>query len=218
MWGCLSVRLSSWDSLALTGRIFIKFGIWVLVEKSVEKNSSFVQMWQELWVIYMDAYVTYLHDNMSLNFSSSENYSWKICRQTETTHFMVNNFLFENSAVYDIMWENTLDPERTQTTIWPMRFACWIPKATDAHTKYVTITAFSTAGIITRKPLSVMLHVQCQSVFIYWPLKQGVSKTTRLHHVHRSVELGGGDFKYWYSHLFVCITLERVLKHKSCGI
>jgi hypothetical protein len=28
-------------------------------------------------------------------------------------------------------------------TIWRMRIACWIPKATNTHSEYVLITAFS---------------------------------------------------------------------------
>jgi hypothetical protein len=30
----------------------------------------------------------------------------------------------------------------TQIIIWRMRITCWIPKATDTHTEYVTLVAF----------------------------------------------------------------------------
>ena len=40
---------------------------------------------------------------------------------------MRNNYFFENLAVYEIMWKNTVDSDRPQTTIWSMRNACWIP-------------------------------------------------------------------------------------------
>jgi len=44
----------------------------------------------------------------------------------------LNNFLFfENRAVYDIMWKNTIELGRPQTTIWRMRNACWIPRTTN---------------------------------------------------------------------------------------
>jgi len=33
-------------------------------------------------------------------------------------------------------------PDRPQMTIWRMRIACWIPKATNAHSAYVILTAF----------------------------------------------------------------------------
>ena len=32
------------------------------------------------------------------------------------------------------MWKNIVKPCRTQMTIWHMRIACWIPKATNTHT------------------------------------------------------------------------------------
>ena len=53
-------------------------------------------------------------------------------------------FFFENRAVYGIMWENTVEPERPQVTIWRMRIACWILKATDTHSEYY----FSTATVV----------------------------------------------------------------------
>jgi hypothetical protein len=33
---------------------------------------------------------------------------------------MFNNFLFENRAVYDIMWKYTVEPGRPHTTKWRM--------------------------------------------------------------------------------------------------
>ena len=54
------------------------------------------------------------------------------------THILYSiTIFFENLAVYEIMWENTVDRGRPQMTIWPMRFACWIPKATNTHTHLV---------------------------------------------------------------------------------
>ena len=43
----------------------------------------------------------------------------------------------ENIAVYEIMWENIVQPERPQMTTRRMRIACRIPKATDTHSEYV---------------------------------------------------------------------------------
>ena len=56
------------------------------------------------------------------------------------THFVFSNFffLFENRAVYEIMCKNIVEPDRPQMTIWRMGIACWITKATDAHSEYVT--------------------------------------------------------------------------------
>ena len=35
------------------------------------------------------------------------------------------------------MWKNIVQRGRTQMAIWRMRTACWIPKATDTHSKYL---------------------------------------------------------------------------------
>jgi len=63
------------------------------------------------------------------------NVSGKSCSENQNTHFMFNNFFsFENRAVYEIMWKNIVEAVRPQMTIWRMRIACWIPKATNTHT------------------------------------------------------------------------------------
>ena len=53
---------------------------------------------------------------------------------------MFKNF-FENLAVYE-MWENIVEQGRPQMTIWRMRIACWITKATNTHTGCVILIAF----------------------------------------------------------------------------
>jgi len=40
------------------------------------------------------------------------------------------------------MWKNAVDPGRSQVTIWRMRIACLITKATDTHSECVILTAF----------------------------------------------------------------------------
>jgi len=70
---------------------------------------------------------------------------------------------FENRAVYEIMWKNTVQPDRPQTTIWRMRIACWIPEATNAHAKYVIV--FSTATMVVRTRLSFALCAYCLSCY-----------------------------------------------------
>jgi hypothetical protein len=40
------------------------------------------------------------------------------------------------------MWKTKVERDRPQTTIWRMRIACWVLKATNTHSQYVTLTAF----------------------------------------------------------------------------
>ena len=59
------------------------------------------------------------------------------------THFVFSNFFPPDiRAVCEIMRKNIVERRRPQTTIWRMRIACWIPKATDIHPQYVTLIAF----------------------------------------------------------------------------
>ena len=44
---------------------------------------------------------------------------------------MLNKCFSQNFAIYEIMWENLVEGDRPQMTIWRMRIAFWIPKATN---------------------------------------------------------------------------------------
>ena len=46
------------------------------------------------------------------------------------------------SALYEITWKNVVDPGRVQITIWLMRIACWITKATNTHSECVKLIVF----------------------------------------------------------------------------
>jgi hypothetical protein len=50
------------------------------------------------------------------------------------TYFVLNNFFFLNRVVYEIMWENIVEPGKPQVTTWCMRIARWIPNSTNTHT------------------------------------------------------------------------------------
>ena len=60
------------------------------------------------------------------------------------THILFSIPFSENRAVYEIMWEKycrtgqATDDNKT----WHMRIACWITKATETNSEYVTQTAF----------------------------------------------------------------------------
>jgi hypothetical protein len=48
-----------------------------------------------------------------------------------TTHILSSVTYFENRAVYEIKWENVVEPDRPQMTIWRMRLSHRTPKATN---------------------------------------------------------------------------------------
>jgi hypothetical protein len=55
---------------------------------------------------------------------------------------MFKNFVFENRAVYEIMWKNTVQPGRPHIIFWRMHISCWISMATNAQSEYAILTAF----------------------------------------------------------------------------
>jgi hypothetical protein len=69
------------------------------------------------------------------------------------------------------MWKNIVERGRPQI-IWRLRFACWIPKATNTHSQYVILIAFplqqwlyERASVLRYSTLPVLLftlkHVCC---------------------------------------------------------
>ena len=51
------------------------------------------------------------------------------------THILgsMHLFLFENYAVYEIIWKSILEPGMPQMIIRLMRIACCIPQTTETH-------------------------------------------------------------------------------------
>ena len=73
------------------------------------------------------------------------NVSDNTCRENQNAHFtrMFDNiFLPKNLAVCEILWENMVHLDSSQTTIWRMRLSRWLPKDTDTRSEYVIPLAF----------------------------------------------------------------------------
>jgi len=60
-----------------------------------------------------------------------------------TTHILCSITFSLNRAVYEIMWKSIREREGPQMTIWRMRIACWIPKATNTHSGCLVLIAFA---------------------------------------------------------------------------
>ena len=73
---------------------------------------------------------------------------------------MLNFFFPENRAVYEIVWENMVEPDRPHVTILRMHVACWIIKATNTHS--CSTYCFSMATVVTRTQLTyVYTYIAC---------------------------------------------------------
>jgi hypothetical protein len=52
------------------------------------------------------------------------------------------NIFRKNCVIYEIMWKNIIELDRSQVIIWRMHIVCWITKATDIHLEYVIVYIF----------------------------------------------------------------------------
>ena len=68
--------------------------------------------------------------------------SIEICTKNLNIHFMFSNFFLNNCAICEIMWKNSAESSKPQTTIWHMHIACWIPQATNILSEYVMLIVF----------------------------------------------------------------------------
>jgi len=58
------------------------------------------------------------------------------------THVSRSVTFFKNCAICEIMWKNIVGLGRPQMTMWLLHIACWISKATNILSEYVTLIAF----------------------------------------------------------------------------
>jgi len=67
------------------------------------------------------------------------NVSDKSCKEDQT-HILCSITVFENIAMYEIMWENIVEPDMPDgNTTRCMRIACCLLKATHTHSEYVIL-------------------------------------------------------------------------------
>ena len=70
-------------------------------------------------------------------------------REKIETHILCSITSFtENLAIYEIMWKNIMEPNSQRMTIRGNTIKYWIPKATDTHSEYVILIAFSSATVV----------------------------------------------------------------------
>jgi len=65
-----------------------------------------------------------------------KNVSDKNCKENRKTHLMFGNFFFFLQKILPFMRKcekSIVERGGPQMTIWHMRIACWLPKATNTH-------------------------------------------------------------------------------------
>jgi hypothetical protein len=73
------------------------------------------------------------------------------------THMLLNNFFPK------VVWKNMVEADRPQMTIWRMRFACWVTKATDTRSEYAILIAFPRQQWLRERASMLRLYVHCLS-------------------------------------------------------
>ena len=80
------------------------------------QNSSFIHIWQEWRMLYIKTNIHFFY-LISLNSYQNEKYSYKSCGENQNTHFVFSNFSRKSCSLYEIMWGNTVQPDRPQRAI-----------------------------------------------------------------------------------------------------
>ena len=88
---------------------------------------------------------TYVHlwSYLAQLFLQREKFQTKVVEKIETHILCSITFFKKNRVFYEKMWKSIVEPDRPRKTIWHMRIACWIPKATNTHSKYVILITFT---------------------------------------------------------------------------
>ena len=66
--------------------------------------------------------------------------------------------------LHELMWRNTIQRGRRQITIWRMRIACWVPKATDTLRLWNTYV-FCTVTVVARTRLNIFIIIYFIIIF-----------------------------------------------------
>ena len=81
------------------------------------------------------------------------------------THILCSVTFFENRDVYEIIWKIFVQSGSLQMTIWRMRIARCISKATNTHTGFVT-HSFSTTTMFAQTRINITSYVHCLSCWL----------------------------------------------------
>jgi hypothetical protein len=135
------------------------------------------------WEICQEWHTLYVKINMHLWSYLAQFLDWEICQEWHTLYMKINIHLWSYLAQFFLDWEifqtefvekvkihiicSTIfyrkscplwdNRDRPQMTVWHTRFACWITKVTDTHSRMCNTHCVSTVTMDTRTPLIVTL-------------------------------------------------------------
>ena len=116
-----------------------KFYVKILLNCFVKTRASLIfDTKKQVFYIKTNIQIWYLAEF----FLEWEMFHTQVFYKTKKKKSSVFNIVFEHSAVYEIMYKNMVGANRSQTKIWGMHIACWIPEAKTTQPEYVTVIIF----------------------------------------------------------------------------
>jgi hypothetical protein len=90
----------------------------------------------------------------------------KIVEKSEVRILYSITFFSGSRTVYEKMWKNIVERDRPQITIWRMRIAYWMPKATNAHSQSVWLIAFPRQQWLHKRATALRyVYTDCHYLF-----------------------------------------------------
>jgi len=144
----INIVMSIWPSVRMSQLGFHRkdfHEIWyfiILKKKSFEKIQ--VSLKPDKYNGYFTQRPIYIFGHVSSSSSQIGKRQTNVAARIRTHILCSTPFFFfsESCALYEIMWKNIVQPDRSQITIWRMRIACCMPMATNTVSEYVTLIAF----------------------------------------------------------------------------
>ena len=137
---CLSVRPSV-RMEQLVSHLTYCSTIWYFVDlwKICRENWSLIQIWQDQrYFTWRPIHILIISCFILLTM---RNVSDQVCRQNTTHIFCLINVFQKSCRLWNHV-KNMVQPDRPRKTIWCMRLACWMTKATKTRPEYIILIAF----------------------------------------------------------------------------
>jgi hypothetical protein len=113
------------------------------------------------WLLYMKH--MYIYDNTPLKYSQKHLFQTIFVNKTKTRHLYSIKFFLGNNAfsLTNVEQYGRDRPATNDNIVRRMRFACWITKATNAHSECVILFVFSRRQWLHEGASMLRLSVRC---------------------------------------------------------
>ena len=107
---------------------------------------------------------------------------WKMLQtnaveKIKTSILCLVTFFPEKLPFNEIVWKNTVEQDRPHMTIWRMRFAWWITKATDTYSEYVILILHGNSGYANAPHCYVYTYIACLVMYVLTEKRRRAPKT-----------------------------------------